>query len=155
MQGGWQSQQPTSCITISRTVMIVQQFVLLDAELLSLVRRHDCLWSDIGKMAENDPRIDTLVELYITTACLILIMPAQTRAGIEAKRRIYARERGTFTAKLVEATIIIDEERISRRSAGVNTIGIHAPGCGATPSGSNGGRGRTTGKRVKRRQRQR
>ena len=101
-----------------------------DTALLAMIQRHARTWASWGRIAkqnEDDPRIDALSTECGALEPLIVAMPARTKAGLAAKRRMIAkvgyaavngrRELATGdVGALVEAILALDAGRIAAAS---------------------------------------
>lgn len=98
-----------------------------DVKLIAMIRRHAGAWSRWGRLAkqnERDPRIDALADECCELEPIIVAMPAVTKAGLAAKRRMIAkvgyaavngrRELATGdVGALVDAILTLDAERVA------------------------------------------
>jgi len=98
-----------------------------DAELRAMIKRHDDLWAQWGRLIkqdEDDPRISRLSSECCELEPIIVATPALTRAGLAAKRRVidkveYAAVNGNpdlatgDVAELVAAILAVDAERVA------------------------------------------
>jgi hypothetical protein len=98
-----------------------------DATLLTLIARHDHLWSEWKRLAQNsedDPRIAALIVECAELEPRIIAMPAHTERGLAGKRRVinvseYACKEGRpeltlgDVNELVGVILELDAERIA------------------------------------------
>jgi len=89
-----------------------------DAELLTMIKRHELQWTECGRLDEDDPRLDEVSSERVDLAFQIVITPAHTPRGLAGKRRVISLEELEDNQGFFDWVLARDAERIAAGKAG-------------------------------------